>query len=302
MMGAHVSVLLPEVITALQIKPGGRYIDCTVGDGGHAAAVLEHGGCVLGIDVDPMAIEVARQKLCRYGDRAILINENYTRVELIATETGFNPSDGVLFDLGMSSHQLSDASRGFSFQVDSPLDMRFDPNTQLTASDVVNKFPETELRNIIQRYGEERRSKEIARAIVANRPVSTTTQLATLVTRVVGKGGRIHPATKTFQALRIFVNDELERLKESLRQAVNVMGKGGRLVVISFHSLEDRIVKEFFKRESASCICPPHTPICMCKHRASLKLINKKVVTPSQSEIEANPRSRSAKMRVAERV
>ncbi len=302
MMGVHVPVLLPEVIAALQVKPGGQYIDCTVGYGGHAAAVLEHGGCVLGIDVDPKAIEVARQRLGQYGERAILINESYNRMECIAIETGFNPADGILLDLGISSFQLMDASRGFSFQVDSPLDMRFDPNTQLTASDVVNKFPEMELRDIIQRYGEERRSKEIARAIVASRPVSTTTQLASLVAKVVGKGGRIHPATKTFQALRIFVNDELERLKESLKQAVNILGLGGRLVVISFHSLEDRIVKEFFKREAASCICPPHTPICMCKHRASLKLINKKVITPSQSEIEANPRSRSAKMRVAERV
>lgn len=298
----HIPVLLKEAVEALQVRPGGRYIDCTVGEGGHAAAVLEHGGRVLGIDIDPRAIETARANLSRYGGNAILINDNFSDLENICRGEGFHAADGILFDLGMSSAQLDEADRGFSFQHESPLDMRFDPTQELTAATIVNAYPEKEIASIIKEYGEERRGSQIAKLIVASRPLNTTLQLAAVVTKAVGIRGKIHPATKTFQALRIAVNQELDRLKTALRQAIDVLEKRGRLVVISFHSLEDRLVKEFFRAESQDCLCPAQTPVCVCGHRASIKLITKKVVIPSPDEIISNPRSRSAKMRVAERI
>ena len=302
MPAIHIPVLLNEAIDALRVEPGGRYIDCTVGEGGHTAAVLERGGRVLGIDIDPQAIEVARARLLPYGKLAILINKSFDALDQICSSLGFRPVRGILFDLGMSSFQLSNTKRGFSFQYDAPLDMRFSPTQELTAATIVNTFPEEEIASIIERYGEERRSTEIARSIVQNRPFSTTRQLATVVARAVGMRRKIHPATKTFQALRIAVNQELERLKAALKQAVNILEVGGRLVVISFHSLEDRLVKKFLRRESQDCVCPPQTPACICGHQAILQLITKRVITPSPTEVLANPRSRSAKMRVAERI
>ena len=298
----HTPVLLNEAIEALQVKPGGQYIDCTVGEGGHATAVLEHGGLILGIDTDPQAIERARAALLPYGKKAILINEDFANLADICSRLGFKPVSGILFDLGMSSLQLADATRGFSFQHEAPLNMCFNPSQEFTAATIVNTFPEEELARIIKTYGEEKKGDEIARSIVENRPVNTTLDLAATVVRAVGKRGRIHPATRTFQALRIAVNRELERLKAALKQALHVLKVEGRLVVISFHSLEDRLVKDFFRRESQDCLCPPRTPVCVCGHHATLKLIVKGVVTPSPSEILANPRSRSAKMRVAERI
>jgi 16S rRNA (cytosine1402-N4)-methyltransferase len=302
MPAIHIPVLLNEAIDALRVEPGGRYIDCTVGEGGHTTAVLERGGRVLGIDIDPQAIEVARARLLPYGKLAILINKSFDALDQICSSLGFQPVRGILFDLGMSSFQLSNTKRGFSFQYDAPLDMRFSPTQELTAATIVNTFPEEEIASIIERYGEEHRSTEIARSIVQNRPFSTTRQLATVVARAVGMRRKIHPATKTFQALRIAVNQELERLKAALKQAVNILEVGGRLVVISFHSLEDRLVKKFLRRESQDCVCPPQTPACICGHRAILQLITKRVITPSPTEVLANPRSRSAKMRVAERI
>lgn len=302
MPAIHIPVLLNEAIDALRVEPGGRYIDCTVGEGGHTTAVLERGGRVLGIDIDPQAIEVARARLLPYGKLAILINKSFDALDQICSSLGFQPVRGILFDLGMSSFQLSNTKRGFSFQYDAPLDMRFSPTQELTAATIVNTFPEEEIASIIERYGEERRSTEIARSIVQNRPFSTTRQLATVVARAVGMRRKIHPATKTFQALRIAVNQELERLKAALKQAVNILEVGGRLVVISFHSLEDRLVKKFLRRESQDCVCPPQTPACICGHQAILQLITKRVITPSPTEVLANPRSRSAKMRVAERI
>ncbi len=302
MPAIHIPVLLNEAIDALRVETGGRYIDCTVGEGGHASAVLERGGRVLGIDIDPQAIEVARARLLPYGKLAILINKSFDALDQICSSLGFRPVRGILFDLGMSSFQLSNTKRGFSFQYDAPLDMRFSPTQELTAATIVNTFPEEEIASIIERYGEERRSTEIARSIVQNRPFSTTRQLATVVARAVGLQRKIHPATKTFQALRIAVNQELERLKAALKQAVNILEVGGRLVVISFHSLEDRLVKKFLRRESQDCVCPPQTPACICGHQAILQLITKRVITPSPTEVLANPRSRSAKMRVAERI
>ena len=302
MPAIHIPVLLNEAIDALRVEPGGRYIDCTVGEGGHTTAVLERGGRVLGIDIDPQAIDAARARLLPYGKSAILINKSFDALDQICSSLGFRPVRGILFDLGMSSFQLSNTKRGFSFQYDAPLDMRFSPTQELTAATIVNTFPEEEIASIIERYGEERRSTEIARSIVQNRPFSTTRQLATVVARAVGMRRKIHPATKTFQALRIAVNQELERLKAALKQAVNILEVGGRLVVISFHSLEDRLVKKFLRRESQDCVCPPQTPACICGHRAILQLITKRVITPSPTEVLANPRSRSAKMRVAERI
>jgi len=298
----HIPVLLNEAIEALQVKPKGRYVDCTVGAGGHAAAVLERGGQILGIDIDPQAIELARERLSPYGQRAILINDSFENLADICSRSGFHPAKGVLFDLGMSSLQLDDTKRGFSFRHEAPLNMRFNPSQELTAATIVNTFPEKELASIIKRYGEERRGGQIARSIVANRPFNTTLELAAAVASSVYIRGRIHPATKTFQALRIAVNQELERLKAALQQALNILEVGGRLVVISFHSLEDRLVKDYFRRESQDCLCPPQTPVCICGHHATLKLITKRVVTPARAEVLANPRSRSAKMRVAERI
>jgi 16S rRNA (cytosine1402-N4)-methyltransferase len=298
----HIPVLLNEAIEALQVKRGGQYVDCTIGEGGHAAAILELGGLVLGIDIDPQAIELARERLSPYVHRAILINDSFENLAEICSRSGFHPARGVLFDLGMSSLQLNDTKRGFSFQREAPLDMCFNPSQEFTAATIVNTFPEKEIAHIIKTYGEERRGREIARSIVASRPLNTTLELATAIKRTVGIRGRIHPATKTFQALRIAVNRELDRLKAALKQALNMLEVGGRLVVISFHSLEDRLVKEYFRNESQDCLCPTQTPVCICGHHASLKLITRRVVTPSHAEVMANPRSRSAKMRVAERI
>jgi len=303
---SHEPVLLEESIEALLIQRGGRYIDCTVNGGGHAAEILEEsspGGQLLGIDADPEAIKVAKERFRSFGGNAILVNENFRYLENICNRYGFRPVNGIIFDLGMSSLQLEASGRGFSFQQDAPLDMRFSPRQSLTAADIVNTYSEQELAGLLQRYGEEHRGRQIARRIVERRPLRTTLELARVVQDAVGgRRGRIHPATKTFQALRIVVNEELENLQLALGQALNLLGSGGRVVVISFHSLEDRTVKEFFRRESQGCLCPPSVPVCVCGHKPNLKLVARKAVMPSSREIQANPRSRSARMRVAERI
>lgn len=302
----HTPVLLEETISALAVQPGGRYFDCTVGGGGHAAAILEHsspGGQLLGIDADPEAIKVARARLAAYGSSVLLVNDNFVNLQAIAIKYDFFPVHGILFDLGLSSLQLNGNGRGFSFQYDAPLDMRLSPGQEVTAADIVNTYSENELAHLIKTYSEESYSRLIARHIVQKRPIKTTLHLVRVIEQAIGsRRGRIHPATKTFQALRIAVNHELENLKTALKQAINLLGFEGRLVVISYHSLEDRIVKQFMQRESRGCICPPGTPTCVCQHTPSLRLINKKVITPSPTEIELNPRSRSAKLRAAERI
>lgn len=298
----HVPVLLNEAIEALHVQPGRRYVDCTVGPGGHAEAILQRGGRLLAIDIDPQTIDLARQRLSPYGPDAIVVKEDFQNLRSVCADFGFIPADGVLFDLGVSSFQLDSPDRGFSFQHDALLNMRFNTTQHLTAAAIVNTYPEREIATILEKYGEEHRGKRIARSIVANRPIETTAQLATVVERCVGSRGRIHPATKTFQALRIMVNQELARLERALEQVVEVLGTAGRLVVISFHSLEDRLVKNFMRRESKDCICPPEVPVCTCGHKATLSLPTRKAVTPSSSEVAANPRSRSARMRVAERI
>jgi len=302
----HEPVLIAESISALQIQRGGRYIDCTVNGGGHAAAILEEsspGGQLLGIDADPEAIRIAKERFEPYGNSVILVNENFRYLESICNRHGFRPVHGIIFDLGMSSLQLEASGRGFSFQQDSPLDMRFSPRQSLTAADIVNTYPEGELGRLLERYGEEYRGKQIARRIVERRPLRSTLELSRAVEEAVGgRRGKIHPATKTFQALRIVVNKELESLQLALGQVLNLLGSGGRVVVVSFHSLEDRVVKEFLKRESQGCICPPSVPVCVCGHKPSLKIVTRKAVRPSPEEMRVNPRSRSAKMRVGERI
>ncbi len=302
----HIPVLLQETIEALAVLPGGRYIDGTLGGGGHATAILDHsspGGQLLGIDADPEAVKIARARLEAYSGSTLLINDNFVNLQAICLKYDFHPVHGILFDLGLSSLQLNSSGRGFSFQHDAPLDMRLNPSQDLTAADIVNTFLETELAHLIKTYGEERYSHQIAHHIVQKRPIMTTLQLVRIIEQAIGgRRGKIHPATKTFQALRIVVNRELEHLQSALKQAVDLLGFEGRLVVISYHSLEDRIVKQFIRRESRDCICPPGTPTCVCGHTASLRLIRKKVITPSLSEVQLNPRSRSAKLRVAERI
>ena len=303
----HEPVMLQEVLAGLNVRPGGRYVDCTLDGGGHAEAILESaspGGSLLGIDEDVAVMDIAQERLRRFGDAVAYVHGNFRNVDTICRERGFAPVNGVLFDLGLSSHQLASETRGFSFRVESPLDMRFGPQVETTASTWVNEAEEEELADLIWRFGEDRQSRRIARAIVQGRPLRTTTDLAKAVEQAVGRkpGSQIHPATKTFQALRIAVNQELASLAEALPWAHGLLGFGSRLVVISYHSLEDRIVKQYIQRESRDCICPPAQPVCTCDHKATLRPISRGAVMPSQEEIANNPRSRSAKLRVAERL
>ena len=302
----HRPVLFRQSVQHLAVRPGGVYIDCTVGEGGHAWAVLQAslpGGQLLGIDLDPQALDGARRRLQPYDGSFTLVQASYARLAELAVSIGFQEPDGILLDLGLSSLQLESQGRGFSFLRDDALDMRYDPEATLTAAHIVNNYPQEDLVRVISSYGEETRARSIARAITQSRPLSTTLELANLVARVSGPGrGRIHPATRTFQALRIAVNSELENLTAGLQQAIGLLKLGGKLVVISYHSLEDRIVKQTMAREARGCICPPRVPVCTCGHTPTLKLITRKVVTPAAEEVRANPRSRSAHMRVAERI
>jgi len=301
----HHPVLYESVLEGLAIRPNGCYIDATVGAGGHAWGILVASGPkgrLLGIDADPQALALASERLAAFEDRVTLVQGNFSHLSSIAPAQGFAEVDGILFDLGLSSVQLAVPERGFSFQHDGPLDMRFDPSNPITAAHLVNELEERELADILRRYGQERQARRIARAIVSARPLRSTAQLAALIEGVVGRRGRIHPATRTFQALRIAVNDELTALSEALPQALDLLVAGGRLAVISFHSLEDRIVKRFFEREARDCICPPETPVCVCGHRARLNIITRHPIRPSEEEVAANPRSRSARLRIAERV
>jgi 16S rRNA (cytosine1402-N4)-methyltransferase len=301
--GIHVPVLLQSVLEFLHVRSGGTYIDGTVGGAGHAAAILQASapqGRLLGLDRDPVALQTARERLVPFGERVTLRHGSFARLKALAS--GHTPADGVLLDLGLSSMQLADPLRGFSFAKDGPLDMRFDPSVNgPTAADLVNDLSVKELSDILYRYGEEKQARRIAGAIVANRPLHTTNRLAEVVAGATGgRQKRIHPATRTFQALRIAVNNELAVLEKVLPQALDLLAVGGRLVVISFHSLEDRIVKRYIRHESRDCVCPPEVPTCMCGHRARLRPLTSKPVRPNADEVEANPRSRSARLRAAE--
>jgi len=301
----HQPVLYHEIIHALQPKNKGQYVDGTLGAGGHARGILEAcapDGRLLGLDVDPQALALARENLAPYGERARLIQASYDSLAEILREIGWEAVDGILLDLGLSSMQLDTPERGFSFQQDAPLDMRFDPASPTSAADLVNTLPKDELAGLIYRYGEERASRRIAQAIVEARPLQTTRQLAAVIESVLPRKGRVHPATRTFQALRIAVNRELERVENVLPQAVAALRSGGRLAIISFHSLEDRIVKEYFRRESKDLVNPPYERIYEVEKSATLKEINRKVIIPGEAEIKANPRARSAKLRIAEKL
>jgi 16S rRNA (cytosine1402-N4)-methyltransferase len=302
----HVSVLLEEVLDLLRPAPGGRFLDGTVGGAGHAAALLEKVGSegfLYGIDQDPAALAVAEERLARWGSNFELRQGNFADV---LPEWNLPPLNGILLDLGVSSHQLDTAERGFSFRLEGPLDMRMGDSGP-SAADLVNTLPERELVDILFRYGEERHSRAIVRALLKRReekPFRTTRELAEVIERMVPahKAGGIHPATRTFQALRIAVNRELEVLEQVLPAAISKLAPGGRLAVISFHSLEDRIVKTVFRDMAKSCVCPPKLPICVCGTVPTVKVITPKPREASEAEIRVNPRSRSAKLRVAERI
>jgi 16S rRNA (cytosine1402-N4)-methyltransferase len=299
----HTPVLFNEVLSALSPGPGSRIIDGTVGAAGHAVGILaasEPDGTLLGLDRDPTALELAGERLFKYGSRVYLRQGSFADITSHTTSIGWGSVQGVLLDLGLSSLQLSDPQRGFSFRHKGPLDMRFDPSQPRTASDLVNHLDEERLAEILRNFGEEPKAGRIARAIVSARPIEHTQELAELVERVAGvRKRRIHPATRTFQALRIAVNDELNSLEIGLAQSVRILAPEGILAVISFHSLEDRIVKRFFREESSECNCPPKQPICTCEAIPSLSILTRKPIRPSEGEVERNPRARSARLRVA---
>lgn len=330
MQTQHVPVMLEEVLKFLQPRPGGVYIDGTVGGGGHTEAILERSapdGRVLGIDTDAQALARVQARLAEpvKNGRLLLRQGNFAELTRIVNEVGFVSIQGVLLDLGFSSDQMDNPERGFSFSSDGPLDMRLDQTQPVSAADLVNNASERELADILWRYGEETRSRQIARRIVRARAkgaITRTAQLAELAAAGAPyKPGAIHPATKTFQALRIAVNAELEQLETVLPQILDVLSRGkrgdvggsvvsraggegsdegGRMVIISFHSLEDRLVKEFMRREATDCLCPPRVPVCVCGHKARLRLLTHKPVVPTPQEVAANPRARSAKLRAAE--
>jgi 16S rRNA (cytosine1402-N4)-methyltransferase len=307
----HTPVLLDEVIDALDPRRGGLFVDCTVGMGGHSKAILDAGpqARVLGLDRDAESLAIATERLAPFGNRFVPVHADYRDVAaVLARHVPGEQAAGVLADLGISSHQLDEPDRGFSFSNDGPLDMRMDRTSETTAADIVNGTPEGDLADLIYEYGEERASRRIARAIRRAReaePIATTARLAEIVARASGvprHKQRVHPATRTFQALRIAVNQELDRLDDFLRDAVNVLAApAGRIAVIAFHSLEDRIVKQSFKVLSGQCMCPPGFPVCRCGRRRLVRVVTPKPIAPSEQEVEANPRARSARMRVAER-
>lgn len=301
----HEPVLYQEVLATLAPRAGGRYLDGTLGLGGHAWGLLTASspdGTLLALDQDPTAIGFARRRLAPFGDRVTIVRANF--VEMAAVAAGRGPFDGILLDVGLSSLQLADEARGFSFHADSPLDMRMDPDGPQRAADLVNTLDERSLADLIYRYGDERRSRRIARAIVSRRPFSSARELGETIAAAVGRGrkDRIHPATRTFQALRIAVNDELGVLERVLPDALSLLRPGGRLAVISFHSLEDRIVKNHFRNEATDCLCPPKLLTCVCGHQATVVLVTRKPIRPGEDEIRRNPRARSARLRVAERL
>jgi 16S rRNA (cytosine1402-N4)-methyltransferase len=304
----HIPVLYKEIIHALQPKRGGRYVDGTLGAGGHARGILEActpDGQLLGLDVDPQALALSRETLAPYAEsgRAHLVQASYITLTKQLAALQWDSVDGIVLDLGASSMQFDNAERGFSFMQDGPLDMRFGSNAFQSAEDIVNTYDEKDLADLIFRYGEDRDSRKIAKAIVMNRPLRTTRELVAVIEKASPRrGDRMHPATQTFQALRIAVNEELASVEGVLPQAVAALRSGGRCAVISFHSLEDRIVKDYFREQGKDLINPPYERIYEVERKAVVKLINKKPILPSDEEIKDNPRARSAKLRVVEKL
>ena len=308
---SHVPVLLEECMRGLALKDGGIYIDGTIGGAGHSSNILQRtkGSTLVGIDRDTEALEASKKRLEEFGDRVKLVHSNFNDIKAVAEDLGIDTNvDGILIDLGVSSYQLDNEERGFSFRFDSPLDMRMDQSTGITAYDVVNSYDEAKLKSIFKEYGEERFAGSIARKIANTRkskPIETTFELRDIilssVPRYKGHDGKSN-VTKCFQAIRIEVNNELGGLENAIRDAASVLKKGGRLAIISFHSLEDRIVKNTFKDLALDCVCPPDFPICVCDHRASMKIITNHPVTAGNDELMINSRSSSAKLRVAEKL
>ncbi len=308
---SHVSVLLRECIEALNIKPDGIYVDCTAGGGGHSLEIVKRltaGGRLIAIDRDEDALRAAGARLADYADRVTFVHSNYAMLQSVLADLGIPKADGVLADLGVSSYQLDTAERGFSYMQDAPLDMRMDREQPLSARDVVNTYSEEELRRILYDYGEEKFARNIAANIVkrrSERPIETTLELAELVKGSMPKAAREgghHPAKRTFQAIRIEVNAELSSIPPALDAAVHALNPGGRVAVITFHSLEDRLVKQKFAALSSGCTCPREFPVCVCGKKPVVRVITKKPVTAGEDELEVNPRSRSAKLRVAEKI
>lgn len=321
----HVPVMAAEVVNGLQVNPGGVYVDGTLGEGGHSLAILESvsgldnlgqateaaslglaPGLVIGIDLDRRSVADAARRLSRFGPRFAALQGNYADMVSLAASRGIREVDGILLDLGFSSRQVDRPGYGLSFQTDEPLDMRYDSSQEFNAAELVNSTGERELADVFRRYGEEPRARQIAQAVVRERargPIATTGQLAELVARVSRRrpGHRLHPATRVFQALRVAVNRELENLSFGLEAAVKLLRPGGVLAVISYHSIEDRIVKNFYSHQSAVCVCPPRLPVCVCGQSPALTILNRRVIRPSGEEVALNPRSRSARMRLARR-
>jgi len=305
----HESVLEREVIQNLNLLGGSLIVDGTLGDGGHAELLLKNTTSVrvLGIDRDMRAIERAEKRLAPFRDRIILVHGNFSDIKTILKKANVMNVDGLLLDLGVSSPQLDSPDRGFSFMRNGPLDMRMDSSQKITAADLLVELPDERLVSVIKEYGEERFSKRIVRAIrqaQKQSAIKTTLQLSNIISSVIhaSRQTKIHPATRTFQALRIAVNAELEHIKKALRDSVDILQESARVIVISFHSLEDRIVKNFFKTEEKGCVCPPKIPVCSCGHKQRLKIITRKPIIPAVEEVRRNSRASSAKLRVAERV
>lgn len=308
---SHRSVLLYECIDALNIRPDGVYIDGTAGGGGHSYEIakrLGDGGRLIAIDRDAAAIAAAGERLSEFGDRVTLVRNNFSNITDVCREFGITKIDGLLLDLGVSSYQLDTAERGFSHNNDAPLDMRMDRRAELDAYTVVNCYTEDRLRRIIYDYGEDRFAPRIADAIVRRReqkPIETTGELVDIIKSAIpasAREGGHHPAKRTFQAIRIEVNGELDAIRPAIEAATSLMNEGGRIAVITFHSLEDRIVKQTYVKLSEGCTCPPRIPVCVCGNKPKVKIISKKPILPSEEEISVNPRSRSAKLRVAEKL
>ncbi len=306
----HVPVMLNPCLEALTIQPNGIYVDGTLGGAGHSSEIVRRleGGRLIGFDRDPMAIRVSTERLLAFSDRVTLVNRNHSEVKEALLELGIPAIHGALLDLGVSSHQLDEASRGFSYMQDAPLDMRMNPDDPQSAYDVVNTYSKEELENIIFNYGEERWARRIAEFIVKERnnsPIKTTGELVNVIKKAVPKSARRdgpHPAKRTFQAIRIEVNNELGGLKTAVHDFIDVLASGGRLAIITFHSLEDRIVKTAFREKERGCTCPPECPVCLCGKQSAGKVISRKPILPTEIEIEENPRARSAKLRVFEKI
>jgi 16S rRNA (cytosine1402-N4)-methyltransferase len=306
----HVSVLLEETIKGLKIKADGIYVDGTLGGGGHSEHILNNleSGTLIGIDQDASALKAASEKLSVYGSKFVPVRGNFSDIKSILNDLNISKIDGMILDLGVSSHQLDEAERGFSYRFDAPLDMRMDQRQALDAHEVINTYSEDELNRVIKMYGEEKWARRIAQFICEKRseaPIETTLELVDLIYKAIPAGARReggHPAKRTFQAIRIEVNGELEILKDTIKNISDVLKAKGRIAVITFHSLEDRLIKHAFKDLARGCICPPELPICMCDNEPTLKIITRKPTLPTKEELEVNSRSRSAKLRIAEKI